>query len=332
MNAPADAGGTLAQAQVPAAVLDPAAAARAAPPLRRCDNCGAQVPQRYCGVCGQQADSPVHSLREFARHAAEDLTHADSRVWRTLSALLRRPGFLTTEFLHGRRARYLPPLRLYLMLSVVFFLCAGIRQDPGILQLDLASASAPAARAGRAPDADSVLRRLPGETPQQTAVRVCGTFDYHGPLQARVALGWQRVCPQVVEDGGRTLAAAYVHNLPRAMFLFLPLLAALMMLLYWRPRHYYVEHLLLLIHNHACVFLAVVLEWLLSALLPAASTALLGPALFFYLVWYCYRSMRVVYGQGSWRTAAKFAVLGLSYLVVGALMVALDMLYSALTL
>ena len=54
--------------------------------------------------------------------ATEDLTHADSRLWRTLAALLFKPGHLTREFLAGRRARYLPPVRLYLVLSVLFFL------------------------------------------------------------------------------------------------------------------------------------------------------------------------------------------------------------------
>ena len=50
-----------------------------------------------------------------------------------------------------------------------------------------------------------------------------------------------------------------VHNIPRAMFMFLPLLALVMKLLYWRPKRYYVEHLLFLIHNHAFVFLAATL-------------------------------------------------------------------------
>src|SRR6266436_982993 len=100
------------------------AAASVAPALR-CENCGAAVAQRYCGACGQRLEPPVHSLWHFAQLATEDLTHADSRLWRTLAALLFKPGYLTREFLAGRRARYLPPVRLYLVLSVVFFLGAS---------------------------------------------------------------------------------------------------------------------------------------------------------------------------------------------------------------
>ena len=52
---------------------------------QRCENCGNAVTQRFCGACGQRAEPPVHSLAHFSRVATEDLTHADSRLWRTLA-------------------------------------------------------------------------------------------------------------------------------------------------------------------------------------------------------------------------------------------------------
>src|SRR3977135_3735924 len=108
----------------------------------RCENCGAALAQRYCGACGPRAQRPrrqppVHSLRHFAQLATEDLTHADSRLWRTLAALLFKPGYLTREFLAGRRARYLPPVRLYLGLSVVFFIwISATQQHLSVVQID----------------------------------------------------------------------------------------------------------------------------------------------------------------------------------------------------
>ena len=123
MNTPAAAGRVSdAAAAVPA---DAPAASPASPASPRCDNCGAAVSGRYCAACGQRLEPPVHTLWHFTRAATEDLTHADSRLWRTLGALLLRPGHLTGEFLAGRRARYLPPVRLYLVISVVFFLWAS---------------------------------------------------------------------------------------------------------------------------------------------------------------------------------------------------------------
>jgi hypothetical protein len=124
---------------------------------------------------------------------------------------------------------------------------------------------------------------------------------------------------------------AFLHNLPRAMFVFLPLLAGAMMLMYWRPRHYYVEHLLLFVHNHAFAFVLLLLAAAVSALLPFAA-GWVSFALWLYIPWYVYRSMRLVYGQGRWLTIAKLLVLSLFYLLSGALMLGLNVAYSALTL
>jgi Protein of unknown function (DUF3667) len=318
-----------------------AAAAPAQPALARCDNCGAPVPGRYCGKCGQRLEPPVKSLWHFSRMAMEDLTHADSRVWRTLAALLFRPGRLTAEFLAGRRARYLPPVRLYLVLSVVFFLWAAATPSGWrILQLDdehPPAASAAGARAtstapaqasssrGQAPAA----REGAAATPQQRDLRC--HMDYEGPWAATLGPLAVRACQHIAADNGRSLQEAFLHNLPRAMFLFLPLLAGAMRLMYWWPRHYYVEHLLLLLHDHCFVFLGLMLAWVAATLLPFAS-GWVHFAMTLYIPWYLYRSMRVVYGQSRALTAVKLVVLAFFYLVSGAVMVALTTVYSALTL
>jgi len=282
----------------------PAPVAAAAPPvpLQRCENCGNEVSQRYCGACGQRLDSPVHSLWEFSQHAAEDLTHADSRLWRTLAALMFRPGELTREFLAGRRARYLPPLRLYLVLSVAFFLWAGlanphlqaVRLDPH----DLSATGTPLGQdqTTTAPDG-TVTHSYVNETPQHRADRVCKDATYNGPWAATIGPLAPSACRRVLEDNGQHLAAAFLHNVPRAMF----------------------------------VFLLLLLAWLARRLVPPLGT-LVGWATFFYLTWYVFRSMRVVYGQGRARTALKLAVMVLFYLVCGGLMLIATSLYTALTL
>jgi hypothetical protein len=309
----------------------PTPAPEATPASERCENCGNEVTQRYCGACGQRLEPPVHSLWHFSRVATEDLTHADSRLWRTLGALLFKPGKLTAEFLAGRRARYLPPLRLYLVVSVAFFLVASaVNPRLAVVQLD-----ADEARAGRAV---TPLQDLPAlgakadenETPQQRSERVCATANYDGPWQGTLRPLVQQGCRHIVIDNGRGLQQAFLHNVPRAMFVFLPLLAALMMLMYWRPRHYYVEHLLLFVHNHAFVFLVAGVLLLLEKLVPAVPGVKL--AVFVYFAWYMYRSMRVVYRQGRLLTLSKLALLAFFYLLSGAVMIAATSVYSVLML
>src|SRR5262249_28834528 len=289
------------------------------------------VTQRFCGACGQRLEAPVHTLWHFTHVAAEDLTHADSRLWRTLGALVLRPGFLTAEFLAGRRARYLPPLRLYLVVSLAFFvLAAAVRphaaaitfrdDDPTPEYHDLGAVGGEAATAGEA--------QKPGTVPPE---KVCDNMNYNGPFESWLAPRLPDICRHVRADHGRGLWEGVLHNLPRALFLFLPLLAGFMMLLYWRPRHYYIEHLLFLVHNHANVFLVFGVTLILEQLLPGLR-GWLQFAVFVYLVWYAFRAMRVFYRQGRALTFAKYVLLASFYLVMGSLMFGLTMAYTALSL
>ncbi len=98
----------------------PAASPALPPPPARaaCANCGRAVDGRYCSACGQEAGRDPRSLSTLLE------TRADHRAARTLSALLLRPGLLTVAYLADHRARYLPPVRVYLVASVVFFALA----------------------------------------------------------------------------------------------------------------------------------------------------------------------------------------------------------------
>src|SRR5262249_12112724 len=78
-------------------------------------NCDAPLSDEYRSRRRQRHEPHVHHLSHFAGEAFESITHADSRLWRTLGYLLVKPGRLTLEFFSGRRARQLPPFRLYLV-------------------------------------------------------------------------------------------------------------------------------------------------------------------------------------------------------------------------
>jgi hypothetical protein len=89
-----------------------------------CLNCGTRLRGQYCGSCGQRSRSRLISIWQLLREAFGDLFELDSRLWRTVVPLLTKPGKLTRDYLEGRRARYMPPFRTYLVLSVIFFLVA----------------------------------------------------------------------------------------------------------------------------------------------------------------------------------------------------------------
>jgi len=101
-------------------------------PLATCTNCDADLRGQYCAICGQRARNRMISLWELIREASDVLTSLDSRLWRTLGLLMFRPGFLTEDYLLGRRARYIPPLRLFLGCSLLFFFLLAIGARYGL--------------------------------------------------------------------------------------------------------------------------------------------------------------------------------------------------------
>jgi len=95
----------------------------------RCLNCQAPLHGQYCHVCGQK-DGPVAvPPGPFAVEAFEEVFSIDRRFFRTLWMLAARPGALTREWIAGRRVRHVPPFRLYLTASVVYFLVLAVSRD-----------------------------------------------------------------------------------------------------------------------------------------------------------------------------------------------------------
>jgi len=87
-----------------------------------CDNCHAPVHGMYCSQCGQSVESTLKYFWTVILHILDDIFSFDSRASRTLYPLMFKPGFLTNEYISGRRVHYVPPLRLYLFISIIFFI------------------------------------------------------------------------------------------------------------------------------------------------------------------------------------------------------------------
>ena len=305
----------------------------------RCGNCDAELVGPFCAQCGQHAHDSARTLSTLFHDAWHVVTHVDGRLWRTLALLLARPGALTSEYFRDHRARYLPPIRLYLVLSVAFFALAGLSGllSPGaktpekvaaeradaqrrLAQARAQLASDPEAQKALAA-ADAALKNMPaagaqGFTPGFDP-KACD--DMHTDVPG-MQEPFKNLCRITAADGGRTLVREFVRNFPRMMFLFLPLVALVMRMMYWWPRRLYVEHLVFFVHTHAALFLALIIALLVATLgahIPGLHWLgiLAGFAVPVYALWYVYRAMRRYYGQGRALTLLKYTVLGGAYFV-----------------
>ncbi|MGH6876117.1 MAG: DUF3667 domain-containing protein [Rhizomicrobium sp.] len=103
----------------------------------RCRNCGAPMLGAFCAACGQERETHRRSVWRLLHNFVEEIASFDSRILRTAFALVAQPGELSVGFREGRTQRYVPALRLYLFMSLIFFVslsAAGV----ALLQLELA--------------------------------------------------------------------------------------------------------------------------------------------------------------------------------------------------
>src|SRR5947199_2177899 len=91
------------------------------PAITHCENCGAQLEGHWCAKCGQPAIDYRRSFRHVLADLLNEFLNWDSKFFATIGLLLARPWKLTNEFLAGHRVRYVHPLRLYLLASILFF-------------------------------------------------------------------------------------------------------------------------------------------------------------------------------------------------------------------
>ena len=225
--------------------------------MKRCRNCETTLDGEYCPACGQKdvdLERPFFALLSETVSEAVDL---DGRAFRTVKTLFRHPGRLTEEFLAGRRRTYTSPLRLYLFISVSFFILMAWVAARGLLL-----------EHGQTVFADA-------------------------PVQA-----------QFMSD-----------QMPKLMFLLLPVFALMLKAVF--PRRLYLDHRIRSVHLHCAAFvvLAVMLpvEKVASENLPAL---ILQVTMLLYFVVYLLMSLRRVYSISWLQSVGRSVAVLFGYLVV----------------
>src|SRR5207245_9623837 len=144
-------------------------------PLTRCENCGTLLSGHFCAQCGQPAIDYRRSFRHVLADLLNEFLNWDSKFFATIGLLLVRPWRLTNEFLAGKRVRYVNPLRLYLLASILFFFAVNygardLRLEPGKLgPKDRAELEADLKKGDLPPAAREQLEALLQESPSPSS-------------------------------------------------------------------------------------------------------------------------------------------------------------------
>ncbi|MBS7563355.1 DUF3667 domain-containing protein [Mucilaginibacter sp. Bleaf8] len=324
-----------------------------------CLNCGTELGGKFCHHCGQENLQIKESFGHMLNHAVSDYFHFDHQFFHTLRPLFLKPGKLTNEYMAGRRAQYLHPVKMYIFISLVYFLLLfKVSHSADAVQIEGNSefSTEQQKEINEAIAVNPMLSAKQKQSIQQTIESKQkdkkvkndegGTLDHvidgdgkapktyesyleqQKKLSAKDRDGWiQRMAVKKAyawskkgkssEEIKEAFWEALLHNIPKMMFIMLPLFALLLKLAFYKNKKFYVEHLIYSIHLHCFLFLFLAALMLLQMALPEGFME--GLIILFaigVIGWYVFRSLKTVYHRSSIRTFTKMSFVTLTYAIV----------------
>ena len=175
-----------------------------------CMNCGAVLSGPYCHACGQKDDDIRRPVWTFLLQFLENTFAADSRSLNTLLLLIVMPGGLTRRFMAGHRARFVPPVRLYVLVSILFFMVLSIA-NVAILDIAIEPKAPVPSTSGTMPEripgtraeaeaAPQVPGAVPAEQPDRDAVAPSGAPRQDGDTASVPASPASDASPGILND------------------------------------------------------------------------------------------------------------------------------------
>jgi len=320
--------------------------------LPACANCNTALQGPYCSNCGQKASDLHRPIWWILGEFMDAVFSFDSRTFRTLWLLFGEPGEFTRRYNSGQRASLLPPFRLFVIATFVFFVTlqvtglalvafeskvtalkdlppeavkalqkrdgshfVGSRDGKTVTSVELKffSPVTPGARPGLTSEQKEQIEKdkteLDKEATQEQRSDDSGWLKTMRSYGRRVLEGFEKS----VENPLRLNASLNVW-LPRIMLFLVPVFALLLALMHWRPRVYYVEHLIFALHIHTVMFFALTIVALAVAFF--GGMGFLELAIWPILGVYFWMALKRVYGRGVFLTSVKFVVILLIYSVI----------------
>jgi hypothetical protein len=318
-----------------------------------CGNCDYQFSgsENYCPKCGQDNHIPNVPIGHLFLEFLESIFHFDTKIWKSLQYLIFYPGRMTKDFLENKRARFVPPVRLYIFISVIYFLLLNVFHI-GTISINKKSTSdfqigfnSNKNEKTTAEEIDSLMDAIIVEDSLKadhllTAKDsfsylnmkfrihdlVTFTKDKHTSPEALlrkynypVTFFNKIILKQTAK--AFTSKSQYIQDVfdfiskkaSMAMFFILPLFALIVNLLFFRQKRNYYEHLIFSIHYHSAIFLFLSLFILYYKLSGEAGVILVAIVLG---ILYFYKSLRTIYNQSKVKTMIKTILFFFSYFLV----------------
>jgi hypothetical protein len=227
---------------------------------RPCPNCGEPSPGRYCPACGQRQGG-IPTLREWLSEVIDELLLVESRLPRTLRAVIWPPGYITREWWEGKRVSFVSPVRLYLLAAVPFFFFLAQRTLRRPLAGDdlLGLAVAVSYLESRPEAYNEPLGPLPAERANDSVARAQWRAEFERRREENEAISG--ATDRTIREGIRNLFGI----LPIAVGVVMVPLLAVLLAAGAGGAHRFVARIVFSLHLHAIGYVLVMLGWLMGA-------------------------------------------------------------------
>lgn len=243
-------------------------------PLRKdktCLNCNYVVEHRYCGNCGQENIEPRKTFHHLFVHFFEDLTHYENAFWKTIKNLLLKPASLTKEYLSGKRMSYLAPVRLYIFVSfITFFFITLLSGSEDIVKMHKSNKEVAVTEKEKKQLISfgdkhyKSVEELDSIQQYGKANEKLSSFEYW--LDRKVLMVEEH---NTMEEIVEKFKESFVHNLPKVLFIYMPIFAFMLWLFHSKRKWYYFDHGIFTLHYFSFLLLMLLLLFLIKKILFA---------------------------------------------------------------
>lgn len=272
-----------------------------------CPNCATPLNGPYCHECGQLGEQFNRSLLPLIWEAFESFFHADGRLLHTMPLLVWKPARLTRDYIEGRRAAQVPPLRMFLVVMLIFFFVGTLDGKSNVIHINTPESAS----------ADPAVSQQVKDT----------LAKYKTNEKDSAAAQWFKPRLLYATTHPREYTMVFEEWTHRIAILMLPVAAAILSLVFILRRRFYVfDHLIFAMHSLSFMGLLASIATLF-ALLPVIGG--LGLLLALVAPVHLFVHMRGVYGTGIfgtlWRMLALFllSAIALGMMMLGVLVIGL---------
>lgn len=257
-----------------------------------CENCGQEVLLRFCPNCGQENVETRQSFHYLFTHFIEDLTHYENGFWKAIKYLLFSPVTLTKTYLEGKRKKFIAPVKLFIFINFVFFLLYGVIKVDSKEEESLNI---------RTSEQNKKLARLDLEIEKD---------DEFYFFQEKIDNLNKKYTPEEIVD---KLREQFKHQLPKALFIYLPIFAFLTWLFHNKKKWWYFEHGIFTFHYFSSLLLLLLIARTLNYLFVKLGLHQIDDVfdviVFIYIVVLFYKSIHQMYHESKWTTFWKATLL-----------------------